>query len=159
MEFNEDPIEEKEIRDEDYVDIYSKRAIFGFSVFSTMYAGILLIINLWVAGYKQVISQVLLVMFGFYFLSIYLVRTVGVKIDTVALQKTIAAKGQFTTQQLLQLSAITGLQIAVNIIAGLILTRYFFKKYFPDDDYYPRPIMRPVIIFIIIILFFGSILR
>jgi len=154
MEFDE---EKQEIQEEDYVDIYSRKAIFVFAIFSPIYAGVLLIINLWVAGYKQIISQVVLFILGLSFLSNYLVKLLGFKIDVVALQKTVAAKGQLTTEQLLQILAITAIQIGINIIGGLVLTRYFFKKYFPDDDYYPRPIYRPVIIFIILILFFGFI--
>lgn len=156
MEFEEYKQEEQD--EEDYVEIYSRKTIFGFAIFSTMYAGVLLIINLWVAGYKQIISQVVLFILGFSFLSRYLVQLLGFKIDVVALQKTIAAKKQLTNEQLLQLSALTAVQIGLNVIAGLVLTRYFFKKYFPDDDYYPRPIYRPVIIFIILILFLGFII-
>jgi hypothetical protein len=30
------------------------------------------------------------------------------------------------------------------------LTQYFFKKYFPDDDYYPKSIQKPLLVAIIV---------
>ena len=37
-----------------------------------------------------------------------------------------------------------------NIFGAAILTGYFFKKYFPEDDYYPKSIGKPLIISVII---------
>jgi len=45
-----------------------------------------------------------------------------------------------------------GLSLAFNIIGGLILTQYFFKKYFPDKDYYPKSIVTPVIVIVFIVI-------
>lgn len=149
MEFNEDKVEEQE---EDFVDIYSKRAIFGFSIFSFLFAGVLLILNLWAAGYKKAITQVLLFLVVFYLIYINAIRYSGIKIDPELIKK--ASSGTpLTFTQLLPMLELMGLIIALNIIAGLILTRYFFKKYFPDDDYYPKPIWRPLIIYILLSLF------
>jgi hypothetical protein len=149
MEFNEDKVEEQP---DDFVDIYSKRAIFGFSIFSFLFAGVLLVLNLWAAGYKKAISQVLLFLVLFYLLYINVIRYSGIKIDTELLKKA-SSGATLTFGQLLPMMELMGLIIALNIIGGLILTRYFFKKYFPDDDYYPKPIWRPLIIYILLSLF------
>jgi hypothetical protein len=148
MEFEEHKTEEQE---EEYVDIYSKRAIFIFSIFSNIYGGVLLIINLWNAGYKRAISQVLLFLAGFYYLSLLAVKYSGIKIDLEVVKK--ASTGVPTFAQILPLLQITGLSLGLNLIAALVLTQYFFKKYFPDDDYYARPIWRPLIIYILLALF------
>jgi len=50
------------------------------------------------------------------------------------------------------------LGLFLNIIGGAILTGYFFKKYFPDDDYYPKPIWGALAVSVIIILILGLIL-
>lgn len=160
MEFNEDPIEEKEIRDEDYVDIYSKRAIFGFSVFSNVFGGILLVINLWVAGYKRAVTEVLLFLVSFniasYYLSLLIIKYANIKVDPDIVKKASAGT-QLTINELMPLIQLTGISLAFNIIAAFVYTRYFFKKYFPDNDYYPKSILRPLIIYIIIALFSRSI--
>jgi hypothetical protein len=149
MEFEEYKTEEKE---EDYVDIYSKRAIFIFSIFSNIYGGVLLIINLWNAGYKKAISQVLLFLAGYYYLSMLIIKYSGIKIDLDVVKK--ASTGvPLTLAQISPLLQITGISLLLNVIAGLVLTQYFFKKYFPDDDYYARPIWRPLVIYILLALF------
>lgn len=154
MDFNDEEIEEQQ---DDFVDIYSKKAIFGFSIFSFLFAGILLIINLWAAGYKKVVTQVLLFLVAFYFIYINVIRYSGINLDP-ELMKKASTGAPLTFNQLLPMIELMGIIIALNIIAGLVLTMYFFKKYFPDDDYYPKPIFRPLIIFIILSLFFRSLM-
>ncbi|MDB5145025.1 MAG: hypothetical protein JWQ66_3738 [Mucilaginibacter sp.] len=154
MEFNED---KKEYADDEYVDIYSKKAIFWFSFFSYIYGGVLLIINLYAAGYRRAVTQVLLFLLTFYFLSIYAIQSLGIKIDMAMITKaTSAAKPDLA--QLLPLLQLIGITFAFNIVAGLVLTQYFFKKYFPDDDYYPKPVLQPIIIYIILSIFFRFLL-
>ncbi|WP_432326794.1 hypothetical protein ACRQ5D_23560 [Mucilaginibacter sp. P25] len=58
MEFDENKEEEKYSED-DYVDIYSKRAIFWFSFFNLIFGGVLLVINLYNAGYRKAVPVVL----------------------------------------------------------------------------------------------------
>lgn len=150
MEFNED---KKEYADDEYVDIYSKKAIFWFSIFSYTYGGILLIINLYTAGYKRAVSYVLLFLLSFYFLTIYAFQLSGIKLDMAMIRKaTSATNPDFA--QLLPMLQLMGITFGLNIIAGLVLTQFFFKKYFPDDDYYPKPVLQPIIIYIILSLFF-----
>jgi len=159
MEFDEnkdDEIENKYSED-DYVDIYSRRAIFWFSVFGPWYAGILLIINLWVAGYKWVISQVILFLLFGYFLLAYTIKTLNIKPDLEALRKFASGGTQPTSfSQLMPFFQLFCLTLLFNILAGIVLTRYFFKKYFPDDDYYPKSVLWPVLIYILLSLFLGG---
>lgn len=130
--------------EEDYVEIYSKKAIFWFSVFSPLYAAILLIINLWVAGFKtavyQVVAFVLLWAFATYWVENQLEQVLNVNLNNPAISPGI-----------IYLNLVS---VAMNVVCGIILTRFFFKKYFPDDDYYPRNIQTPLFIFIGFILFF-----
>jgi len=51
-----------------------------------------------------------------------------------------------------QLLTFCGIVIGFNIIGGLILTQYFFRKYFPDDDYYPKSVATPIFITVLIML-------
>jgi hypothetical protein len=154
MEFDEDKIEETE---GDYVEIYSKRAIFWFAVFSPLFAGILLIINLWVAGYKWVISQVILFLLVSYVLLSYTIKALNIKPDLELLRKFASGSTQVTSfNQVMPFLQIFGLTLIFNILAGLVLTRYFFKKYFPDEDYYPKSVLWPVLIYILLTLFLGG---
>jgi formate hydrogenlyase subunit 3/multisubunit Na+/H+ antiporter MnhD subunit len=45
-----------------------------------------------------------------------------------------------------------GISIFLNVVGAVILTFYFFKKYFPDDDYYPKSITNPIILTILTII-------
>ena len=154
MEFDEDKIEET---GGDYVEIYSRRAIFWFAVFSPLYAGILLIINLWVAGYKWAISQVILFLLLRNVLLLFIVRALNIKPDLEALRKLASGGAQVTSfSQIMPFFQLFCLTLFFNILAGIVLTRYFFKKYFPDDDYYPRSVLWPVLIYILLTLFLGG---
>jgi hypothetical protein len=137
-------LEENNVPEEsgnDYVEIYSKRAIFWFSVLGMpLIGGVLLVMNLWAAGFKKAayvvgIFSILYTAFSDISVSEYLVHY---KVDL----KTY-------NNNLLVLSL---LSIALNVTGGLILSEYFFKKYFPEDDYYPKSIANPLIITIIIII-------
>lgn len=111
-EYPEEQEESQEEIQEEHVEIYSKWAILGFSIFfSTLIGGILLIINLRKAGYKQAVYTVLAFMIGYTLAGSILLGGVG-----------------------------GNLSLVVNVIGGFILSGYFFPKYFPDNDYYPRPI-------------------
>ncbi|NHA03663.1 hypothetical protein G7092_07650 [Mucilaginibacter sp. HC2] len=154
MDFDEDKIEESE---GDYVEIYSRRAIFWFAVFSPLYAGILLIINLWVAGYKWVISQVILFLLFSNLLLLFIVRALNIKPDLEALRKFVSGSTPLTSfSQVMPFFQLFCLTLVFNIVAGIVLTRYFFKKYFPDDDYYPRSVLWPILIYVLLTLFLGG---
>ncbi|MGN8070293.1 hypothetical protein [Mucilaginibacter sp. SG564] len=154
MEFDEDKIEET---GGDYVEIYSRRAIFWFAVFSPLYAGILLIINLWVAGYKWVISQVILFLLLGNVLLLFIVKALNIKPDLEAFRKFASGGTPVTSfSQIMPIFQLFCITLFFNILAGIVLTRYFFKKYFPDDDYYPRSVLWPVLIYILLTLFLGG---
>jgi len=154
MEFNEDKIEEQ---DGDFVEIYSQRAIFWFSVFSFIYGGVLLIINLRAAGYKKAIAEVAAFMVVYYIASAFAVVALNIKVDLSTIK--MASSGvQVPPDVMKSMLILSGVSILINVIGALVLTRYFFKKYFPDEDYYPRPVLQPVIIFILIYLAFRFII-
>jgi hypothetical protein len=132
----------------DYVEVYSKRAVFWFSVLADpLFGGALLIINLWLAGYKRAVAQVAL------FLIVY---------------ETVVTKTQswYTGYYKVDLTVVDGNSLVFvlmskgfQIAGAIILTSYFYKKYFPDDDYYPRSIITPllVIVFIVMLLAYKGI--
>jgi len=106
------------------VDIYSRRAILGFCIFfSTVFGGALLYRNLRNVGLKQAANTVLLFSIAYTLGSMLLVNSV----------RTFAFAPLF-----------------FNVGGGLILTNYYFPKYFPDDDYYPKPIWKPLTISLLI---------
>jgi len=146
MEFDENNIREGE--EEGYVEIYSKKAVFGFSVFPAPFVGgILLLLNLKEAGYKKAILPVLIFTIFYYLLTNLVLNEVLItyKVDL----KTININTAY----------LFGAFFAMNIIGGIILTQYFFKKYFPDNDYYPKSIARPLLIIIFIIFVLGLMSR
>ncbi|QEC79725.1 hypothetical protein [Mucilaginibacter ginsenosidivorax] len=149
MEFEE--YKQEEQSEEDYVDIYSRKAIFWFSVFNFIYGGVLLCINLWVAGYRKAVAEVLIFLLLVQFSYVMAIRYSGINISQEVIKK--AASGvPLTVNEMIPLLQVAGITIAFHIAAAFILSRYFFRKYFPDDDYYPKPIFRPLIIYIILAL-------
>ena len=138
--------------EEDVVEIYSKRAIFWFSIVPMpLFGGILLAINLWNAGYKQAIYIVI----GFaliyniaieilvsWLMEYYkIIIPLNYKMDNNALNEKIVA--------------LSGISIVLNVIGGAMLSQYFFKRYFPDDDYYPKSITGPIVIALAVMIFSG----
>jgi|GEM_PF-677194 len=153
MEFDENnEVEEQE--GDDAIEIYSKRAIWWFSMPSPLIGGVLLAINLYNAGYKKAVYSVLAFalffhiagnvtiykLFTFYHLDMTKINVKNIDLDT--------------QMKFLKIYAIG---IAINIIAATILTRYFFKKYFPDDDYYPKSITKPLFITVMVLLIINYI--
>lgn len=109
---------------EEPVEIYSKWAIRGFSILSPIFGGALLFINLKNVGYKREAYQALLASIGYFFVSALVASMLRMNIGFAPL--------------------------LLNYLGGLYLTETFFKKYFPDDDYYPRSIWAPLAIVIAI---------
>ncbi len=142
-----------EQQDDSYVEIYSKWAIFGFSIFpSFIFGGVLLMLNLYAAGFKKAVYIVLIFLLAYLFaidiitseiLLAFKINIVDYKVDLTNLNKTYLI--------------ILGLSTSFNVIGGLILTQYFFRKYFPDNDYYPKSIAKPVLI-IVAVLVLGRLL-
>ncbi|PWK77098.1 hypothetical protein LX99_02908 [Mucilaginibacter oryzae] len=149
MEFDNN--EEQRYSDDDYVDIYSKRAIFWFSFFNLIFGGVLLVINLYNAGFKKAIPAVLAFVLFFTYLSSFIILHSGINMQLLVDAMNTATKGgQPTPQQLNTLLTVLGINLGLGLIGALILTQLFFKRYFPDNDYYPKPIGIPLLIFILL---------
>lgn len=149
MEFDNNNVPEQQ--DDNYVEIYSKRAILGFSIFPTpIFGGVLLMINLNAAGYKKAVYHVLIFSISYFFIANLLASEVllACKINLSSYKI-----GQMLpTKELIIVGALT---IFFNTVGGLILTQHFFKKYFPDNDYYPKSIATPVIVIALIVILMG----
>ena len=145
MEFDEnDNLDEQQ---GDYVEIYSRNAVLWFSILADpLIGGILLLINLWVAGYKKAMAGVIIFLVVFealisaveyWFINNYHLNVAKIDINDPKVRN----------EMLMMMGATKVLQIA----GALVLTRYFYKKYFPDNDYYPKSIIQPLIITIFIL--------
>ncbi len=104
----------------DFVEIYSRNAVLWFSILADpLIGGILLIINLWVAGYKKAIAPVVIFLLAFEG-----VETYGEYWFT---------NNYKLTANVLSLNDLLYLGIfkALQILGGLALAFYFYKKSFP----------------------------
>jgi Na+-driven multidrug efflux pump len=118
--------------DEREVAIYSKSAVLWFSIlFSPIAGGVLLMLNLRSVGNKREGNLIFLISIVYYFLS---------RILLGYFNKTFS----FSNQNLFICTLI------LDIIGGGILAEYFFKKYFPHDDYEHKSILRPLMIIFLI---------
>ena len=118
--------EEEESEEQEHVEIYSKSAIRGFSIFfSPLFGGALLYYNLLTAGYKSAARIVLFFSVLYSILVVFLVSN---------------------------FFNYNGASIVLNVVGGFILSDYFFPKYFPDNDYYPKPIWKALGISLLICL-------
>jgi hypothetical protein len=125
LQENDDYIEDPQEDDNYDIEIYSKRAIWGFSIFfSTIFGGVLMMINLREAGYKKEANLVL----GF---SLLYTVVGSLAMSYIGMQSSLFA-------------------IVFNGVGAAILTEYFFNKYFPEEDYYPKSITKPLIISLVI---------
>jgi len=108
------------------IKIYSKKAIWGFSIFfSTIFGGILLMLNLKDIDRKKEANTVLIFSIIFTALTIFIVN--------------------------IQETPNSSLTFLCNIVGGMILSEYFYKKYFPNDESYgKKKIWKPLIISIAI---------
>jgi hypothetical protein len=108
--------------------IYSKKAIWGFSVFFTpIFGGVLLMQNLFDIGKRKEGYRVLI-------MAIILSAAIYGILFTVPKQS-------------------TGLTFLLNGAGGYVLSEVFFPKYFPSkDQYLTKAIWKPLIISLIIIL-------
>ena len=114
--------------------IYSKKAIWGFSViFTSIFGGVLLFQNLKDIGKKKEANLILLYSILYTIVTIYLVN--------------IPDKPK------------SGISFMCNMVGGYILSEYFFNKYFLNpDDYDKKKIWKPLIISILIIIPFIFVL-
>ena len=144
MEFDEN--ENFDEQQGDAVEIYSRAAILWFSILADpLIGGILLIINLWVVGYKKAIAPIIIFLIVFEAListvEYWFINNFHLNVAKIDINDT-----QVRNDMLLMMGVTKSLQI----VGALILTRYFYKKYFPDNDYYPKSIVHPLIITVFI---------
>lgn len=116
---------------DEIVKIYSKRAVWGFSIFfTTIFGGILLMQNLLSLNKKKQAYQVLAFSILYTALGIYLAN--------------------------ISETPNTSINFAVNAVGGIILTEFFFKRYVPDESNLPKKkIWKALIISILITLPFA----
>jgi len=139
MEFDENNAASEP--EDNYIDIYSKRAVLWFSILaSPLFGGVLLLLNLKAAGFKQAFYIVL----GFMIL-------ITIAADISLNEFMLTHKFSLTVPSS-NLFVFYSISVAFNTAGGLILAFYFFKKYFPDNDYYPKSIVTPVIVTVLAVL-------
>lgn len=116
-----------ELDQENAAKIYSKKAILGFSaLFAPVFGGVLLRQNLIDNNRKKEANVVLLVSIAFTVFTILILNSIG--------------KTTSSTTYL------------INTGWGLVLSEYFFKKYFPNDNYQHKKIWKALLISIAIII-------
>jgi hypothetical protein len=135
--------------EEQEIAIYSKMAVLLFSIFFLpLIGGVLLMLNLRSAGYKKEGTRVLLFAIGYQLISSvvisYIAQLIRIKPDDPAM---------------LRSPQIIVSMIILNIIGGGILAEYFFKKYFPDDDYQHKSIWKALLITLIISIPLSMLMR
>jgi tetrahydromethanopterin S-methyltransferase subunit D len=135
--------------EEQGIAIYSKLAILVFSIFfSPLIGGILLMLNLRSVGYKKEGTRVLLFAIGYQLIS-------SVAISYVAQMMRIKPNDPAILQNP---QIIVGMLI-LNIVGGGLLAEYFFKKYFPHDDYQHKSIWKALLITILISIPLSMLMR
>jgi len=150
MEFDEQNVVEE--REGEAVEIYSRRAIWWFSIIPVpLFGGVLLAMNLWAAGYKKAIYPVI---------AFALAATIGARllIDKlmIAYKIVIPANYKMTNDALNQKIVLVCLAgLAVYVISATVLSRYFFSKYFPDNDYYPKSVAGPLVVAALMVVLSG----
>lgn len=140
--YDDDFEEEYEDTDEqpegDYVELYSKWSIWGFSIFFSSFLGAALLIrNLWVSGFKRVA-------FG---------------IGAFALIYSCVSYAAIISIPTKDIIIINLLVILANIIGGYMYAVFFYKRYFPADDYYPKSIWGALGIAILIYMALAVIMK
>jgi len=116
---------------DEIVKIYSKRAVWGFSIFFTsIFGGVLLMQNLFALNKKKEAYQVLAFSVLYTALSIYVLNL-------------LATPNTSSTYLL-------------NALGGLVLSEYFFKRNIPDERILPKKkIWKALIISLIIMIPFA----
>ena len=151
METQENPQteEQEHYPEEQGVAIYSKLAILLFSIFfDPIIGGVLLMLNLRSVGYKREGTGVLLFSIAFYFISSFLISYIA------------SAMGiALTMDNLLKNPRIIVTLLVLKIIGGGILAEYFFKKYFPHDDYEHKSIWGALLITLLVIIPLSMLVR
>lgn len=110
----------------EYPKIYSEKAIWGFSVlFTSIFGGVLLMQNLKIVGKNKEANKILAISILFTIITIAIVN--------------IPEKPN------------SSISFLLNMAGGGILSKYYYPKYFPNEnDFTKKPIWKPLIISIII---------
>ncbi len=104
---------------DDTVEIYTRRAVFWFSLlFNPIFGGVLLMQNLRDVGYKRKGIGILLFSIAAFVIPIIILR-----------------------QLALNAIIVVCMNVIVNIPTAYILADYFFVKYFPDNNYFPKSVI------------------
>jgi hypothetical protein len=116
---------------EEIVKIYSKKAVWGFSIFfTTIFGGVLLMQNLLSRNKKKQAYQVLAFSILYTALGIFLAN--------------------------ISETPNTSINLVVNAVGGIILTEFFFKRNVPDESNLPKKkIWKALIISLLIMLPFA----
>jgi len=118
---------ETELNKDNAIKIYSKRAVYAFSVlFTTIFGGVLLRQNLIDTKRKKEANIVLVFSIIYTVLTIVIVNSIDLRTSS--------------------------LTFLLNLVGGAILSEYFFKKYFPDNHYEYKKIWKALLISVIIII-------
>ena len=126
------------------VAIYSKLAILLFSIiFDPIIGGVLLMLNLRSIGYKKEGTKVLLFSIAYYFVSGFLISYIANVLRIPLTMDTLLKNPN---------PKIIVSLIVLKIIGGGILAEYFFKKYFPHDDYEHKSIWKALLITILVLI-------
>jgi len=125
------------------IAIYSKWAILAFSIFfSPLIGGILLMINLRSVGFKRPATGILLFSIAYQFVS------AAVVVNILKLPANITPQELINNTRLL--ISFMAYSLVAQIIGGGILAEYFYKKYFPADNYKYKSVWRPLAVILII---------
>lgn len=112
-DFEEEYEDTDEQPQEEYIELYSKWSIWGFSIFfSSFFGAALLVRNLFVSGYKKA---------AFGIIAFAIAYSCASYAAILALQN-------------------NALVIIANLLGGFLYGEFFFKRYFPESDYYPKSI-------------------
>jgi len=123
------------------ITIYSKWTILAFSIFfSPLIGSILLMINLRSVGFKRQATGILLFSIGYQFVAAMVIGSI------------MKLPANVNSMALLQNKQFIIYSLVVQIIGGGILVEYFYKKYFPADNYKYKTVWRPLAVILIITL-------
>jgi hypothetical protein len=153
METQETPeTDEQEQRPEEKgVAIYSKLAILLLSIFfDPIVGGVLLMLNLRSVGYKKEGSTVLLFSIAYYFISGFLISYIANLLRIPLTMETLLKHPD---------PKIMVSIIVMRIIGGGVLAEYFFKKYFPHDDYEHKSIWKALLVTLLVIIPLSMLVR
>lgn len=140
---------EEQQPEERSIAIYSKATLLFFSIFfSPLVGSVLLMLNLRSAGYKRQGTMIVLFGIAWQFLSGLVVNYAA---NALGFPK--------NDPQMFKHPQIVVLLLILNIIGGGILAEYFFKKYFPFDDYEHKSIWKALLITLVVCIPLSMLIR